>query len=335
MSIAGKFLFLAAAIDLIAPHLHAQAADPLTPTMANVPYGKHARQVLDFYQARSEQPAPLLFFIHGGGWMTGDKANPDSLAKCLENGISVVSTNYRFIPDAVAEKIAPPVKACLDDAARALQFVRSKAGEWRIDKDRIGGCGGSAGGFTALWLAFHPDLADFTGPDPISRESTRLRCVLAFVPQTSLDPRQLQAWIPNIQYGNHAFALGSMQEFLDKREALLPWIQKFSPYELASADDPPVLLFYDNPPNLGQPYKDPPHSANFGAGLEEKLKAVGIEHEINYNNDYGRMKYPDLFRFLLTKLKGEARESNYGITSQSRRLVRDLCAGHGSREGVL
>lgn len=44
-----------------------------------------------------------------------------------------------------------------------------------------------------------------------------------------------------------------------------------------------MLLFYDNPPNLGQPYKDPPHSANFGAGIAEKLKAVGIEHEINYN----------------------------------------------------
>ncbi|MCB1277370.1 alpha/beta hydrolase [Prosthecobacter sp.] len=273
-----------------------------TPTQANVSYGKHERQVLDFYQAKAEQPIPLLFFVHGGGWMTGDKANPDFLAKCLENGISVVSINYRLISDASAEKIDPPVKACLDDAARALQFVRSKATEWNIDKQRIGGCGGSAGGFTVLWLAFHPDMADATSDDPIARESTRLSCALGFVPQTTLDPQQMQAWIPNNQYGNHAFALGSMQEFLDKRESLLPWIERFSPYALASADDPPVLLFYDNPPHLGQPYKDPPHSANFGAGLEEKLKAVGIEHEINYNNDYAHMKYPDLFGFLLDKL---------------------------------
>lgn len=273
-----------------------------TPTQANVAYGKHERQVLDFYQAKSEQPTPLLFFVHGGGWMTGDKANPDFLAKCLENGISVVSINYRLIPDASVEKIDPPVKACLDDAARALQFVRSKADEWHIDKQRIGGCGSSAGGFTALWLAFHPDMADPISDDPVARESTRLCCALGFVPQTTLDPRQMQAWIPNNTYGNHAFALASMQEFLDKRESLLPWIERFSPYTLASADDPPVLLFYDNPPNLGQPYKDPPHSANFGAGLAEKLKAVGIEHEINYNNDYAHMKYPDLFSFLIEKL---------------------------------
>jgi acetyl esterase/lipase len=276
-----------------------------TPTHANVPYGAHERQVLDFYQAKAEQPTPLLFFIHGGGWMSGDKANPDFLAKCLEKGISVASINYRLITDATAAKIDPPVKACLDDSTRALQFVRNKAAEWRIDKDRIGGCGGSAGGFTALWLAFYPDMADAKSADPISRESTRLRCVMALVPQTTLDPKQMQAWIPNNQYGNHAFALGSMQEFLDKRESLLPWIERFSPYALASTDDPPVLLFYDNPPNLGQPYKDPPHSANFGAGIAEKLKAVGIEHEINYNNDYARMRWPDLFGFLREKLKAK------------------------------
>ena len=44
------------------------------------------------------------------------------------------------------------------------------------------------------------------------------------------------------------------------------------------------------------------HSGNFGAGIAEKLKAVGIEHEINYNNDYGHMKHPNLFSFLKEKL---------------------------------
>lgn len=282
----------------------AQAAPP--PTHADVPYGPHARQKLDFYQAKSEQPTPLLFFVHGGGWMTGDKARPDFLDKCLENGISVVSTNYRLIPDATAEKIDPPVKACLDDAARALQFVRSQASEWHIDPERIAGCGGSAGGFTVLWLAFHPNMAQPESADHVARQSTRLTCVLAFVPQTTLDPQQLQAWIPNNQYGNHAFGLPSMQQFVNQRDRLLPWIEKFSPYALATADDPPVLLFYDNPANLGQPYKDPPHSGNFGAGLAQKLQTVGVEHEINYNNDYARMKYPDLFSFLQTKLKPTA-----------------------------
>lgn len=84
---------------------------------------------------------------------------------------------------------------------------------------------------------------------------------------------------------------------------MLPWIQEFSPYALSRRDDPPVLLFYDNPPNLGQPYRDPPHSANFGVWIAEKLRTVGIEHEINYNNNYSRMRYPDLFGFILAKLR--------------------------------
>ncbi len=273
------------------------------PTISNVPYGRHERQVLDFWQASSPRgKTPLLFFVHGGGWMSGNKANPDFLTQCLENGISVVSIDYRLIPDAQAEKIDPPVKACLDDAARALQFVRSKADEWKIDKTRIAGCGGSAGGFTVLWLAFVPDRADLQSADQVARESTRLCAVMAFVPQTTLDPKQMQSWIPNNTYGNHAFGLPSMEAFLAKREELLPWIEQFSPYALASSDDPPVLLFYDNPPNLGQPYRDPPHCGNFGVGLAEKLKALGIEHEINYNNDYAHMRWPDLFSFLREKL---------------------------------
>lgn len=290
--------FILLFITLLGSALNAQTK----PTQANVAYGRHERQVLDFYQAKSDKPAPLLFFIHGGGWMNGDKASPDFLNQCLGAGISVVSINYRLIPDAIAAKIDPPVKACLDDAARALQFVRSRAAEWHIDKQRIAGCGGSAGGFTSLWLAFHPDLADAKSTDPIARESTCLSCVVAFVPQTSLDPQQMKSWIPNNDYGHHAFALPSMAEFISKRESLMPWIAQFSPYALATADDPPVYLFYDSVPLLGQPYKDPPHSANFGVGLEEKLKAVGIDYELNYTGAKG-VKHPDIFGFLLEKLK--------------------------------
>jgi hypothetical protein len=53
---------------------------------------------------------------------------------------------------------------------------------------------------------------------------------------------------------------------------------------------------------LGQPYKDPPHSANFGAGLAEKLKQAGVEFEFNYPGGPG-VKHPDGFGFLSEKLK--------------------------------
>jgi acetyl esterase/lipase len=279
----------------------AAVPDHPEPTLANVSYGPHPRQALDFYQAAANQPTPLLFFIHGGGWMSGDKSTPDFLVPCLKSGISVVSTNYRLIPDAVAASVTPPVKACLDDAARALQFVRSRAPQWKIDNQRIAGCGSSAGGFIVLWLAFHPDMANPNSDDPVARQSTRLRCAMTFVPQTSLDPLQMKQWIPNINYGHHAFSLIKYEEFLEKRGQLMPWIQEYSPYALATSAAPPVYLFYDSPPALGQPYKDPPHSANFGAGLVEKLKQAGVEFEFNYPGAAG-VKHPDIFGFLTEKL---------------------------------
>ncbi|MEO6786169.1 MAG: alpha/beta hydrolase, partial [Chthoniobacteraceae bacterium] len=47
--------------------------DPVlpTPTAADVAYGKHPKQVLSFWKAESDKPTPLLFYIHGGGWMAG------------------------------------------------------------------------------------------------------------------------------------------------------------------------------------------------------------------------------------------------------------------------
>ena len=75
------------------------------------------------------------------GWQGGDKkTNPQPF---LDKGISVVAINYRYVKNGVEEKIEPPVKAPLEDAARALQFVRSKATEWNLDKKRIGATGGS------------------------------------------------------------------------------------------------------------------------------------------------------------------------------------------------
>src|SRR6516164_1144304 len=135
--------------------------------MLNVPYGKHPRQVLDFYQAKSDKPTPVVFYIHGGGWQGGDKkTNPKAF---LDKGISVVAINYRYVKNGVEDKVVPPVKAPLGDAARALQFVRSKAKEWNIDKKRIGATGGSAGGASSLWLAFHDDMAEPAGADPVAR----------------------------------------------------------------------------------------------------------------------------------------------------------------------
>ena len=114
-------------------------APTVPPTLADVPYGKHPKQVIDFYRAESKEPTPVVLYIHGGGWRAGSK-NTVGVKTYLDAGISVVSVEYRFVQE--AGDVQPPVKAPLGDAARALQFVRSKAAEWNIDKTRIGATGG-------------------------------------------------------------------------------------------------------------------------------------------------------------------------------------------------
>jgi acetyl esterase/lipase len=282
------------------------------PTLKDVAYGTHPKQKLHFWKATSDKPTPLLFFIHGGGWMGGNRSSglAGLLPEMLKNGISVVSVEYRFIPEATKDGVVPPVKGPLSDAARALQFVRSKAGEWNIDKARIGASGGSAGACTSLWLAFHDDLADAKSADPVARESTRLWCAAVTGPQTTLDPKQMKEWTPNSKYGGHAFGfagdaknkLSQFDEFLAKRDTILPWIAEYSPYALVTQDDPPVALYFGAAPALGQEQKDPTHTANFGVKLQEHCKDLGVPCELVYPGA-SDVKHATAQVFLLETLK--------------------------------
>ncbi len=294
----------------------AQAPLP-APTLADVPYGKHPKQVLHFWKAKSDKPAPLLFYIHGGSWMGGNRMTGMVffLPAMLKNGISVVSVEYRFIPEAAADGETPPVRGPLHDAARALQFVRGKATEWNIDKRRIAAGGGSAGACTSLWLAFHDDLADPKSADPVARESTRLWCAAVLFPQTTLDPQQMKEWTPNSRYGGHAFGfkgdpakkISQFDEFLAGREKILPWIEEYSPYALVTADDPPIYMSFPSPPALGQEQKDPTHTANFGVKLQEKCRRLGVECELVYPGAPD-VKHPQLAQYLIEKLAGEGKK---------------------------
>lgn len=292
------------------------AANPLlpNPTHYDVAYGPHPKQVIHFWQAESDKPAPLLFFIHGGGWQAGGRLSglTGILPAILDSGISVASVEYRFINEATADGLVPPVKGPLHDAARALQFVRSKAAEWNVDKERIGASGGSAGACSSLWLAFHPDLADLKSDDPVARESTRLWCAAVNGAQTTLDPKQMKEWTPNSNYGGHAFGfngdaekkLSRFDQFLANRETILPWIAEYSPYALVSSDDPPVFLAYSRPPALGQEEKDPTHTANFGVKLQEHCKANGVTCELFYPGAEG-VEFATTQDYLIAKLKGD------------------------------
>lgn len=166
-------------------HIEPVNVNGVRATYSNEKYGTHERNTFDIWLSESDVPAPLVIYIHGGGFVGGDKSKyyPSvDLVRFLENGVSVATINYRFL-------FEPPygILASLNDSKRCLQFIRYHAEKYNIDKTRIACSGGSAGAGTALWLAFSDDMADRNNVDPVCRESTRILCAGAFETQSTYD----------------------------------------------------------------------------------------------------------------------------------------------------
>lgn len=277
------------------------------PDRADVPYGPHERHVLDYWAAESEGPAPLVVFIHGGGFRGGDKAAvPTPLLRgCLDRGIAVASISYRLSQHA-------PFPAPMEDGARAIQFLRSVADDWGIDPDRIAASGGSAGAGISLWVAFHDDLADPDADDPVARESSRLACVAVRGAQTTYDPRVIAAIVGGRAHEHPAlqpfFGLGDDE--LDSERAFALY-EAASPDQYVSADDPPVFLLYNEPPGPLPPDAPPGrgiHHPNFGHYLKPKLEKLGIECVVRHGDDIEGGPAADeaeLVDFLARHLKAE------------------------------
>lgn len=154
-------------------------------TFANERYGTHERNTFDIWMADSDKATPLVIYIHGGGFVGGDKSRyyeSEDWVRLLEAGISIASINYRFMNE-------PPygIRASLYDSKRCLQYIRANANRYNIDKNRIACCGGSAGAGTSLWLAFSNNMADPENDDPVLRESTTIACAAAFSTQSTYD----------------------------------------------------------------------------------------------------------------------------------------------------
>ena len=263
------------------------------PDFHSVLYGPHWHQAYDVYlppdfDPATDDPAPVFVNIHGGGWGALDKqAGGD---KWNADGIVYISINYRFVSEFDQPPVMTvPVAAPLLDAGRALQHIRYHAGAYGIDPERIVATGGSAGGATVAWLAMHDDMADPDSSDPIARMSTRLLAAAPVQGQLSLDPVQMREWIPEIQYGSHAFIADFPREigrdrkkrfeyWLSRRDELLPAIREFSAYEHASADDPPMMLAYggqkDIPVSEGG---NATHHPKFGEHTARRLRELGVE----------------------------------------------------------
>ncbi|MEN9674900.1 MAG: hypothetical protein RIS76_796 [Verrucomicrobiota bacterium] len=278
-----------------------EVSDQPAVTHANVSYGPDQRNVLDFWRAPGNGPRPLLVYIHGGGWITGDKTQKmPAFQPFLDRGISCAAINYRLAPD-------HPLPAPVDDAARALQFLRTQAAEWNINASRIALTGPSAGACTSMWLLLHDDLADPRAVDRVRRESTRVCAAAVTVGQTSIDPKVIEGWLgPNVlQHPMIVRSVGekTFGEALRNYDRHHDLYVEFSPINHLDSRDPP--LFMTCSAEMDLPARDPGHGIHhpvYGVKLKEKSDQVGHECHLIIPGVSKSERYADGNDFLIAKL---------------------------------
>jgi acetyl esterase/lipase len=107
----------------------------------DIPYANpaHERQVLDVYSPHDAKNLPVVFWIHGGGWQTGDKKDVQIKPKVFtEKGFVFVSTNYRLLPSVDMATI-------IGDIAKSIHWVHDHIAEYGGDPNRLLVMGHSAG----------------------------------------------------------------------------------------------------------------------------------------------------------------------------------------------
>ena len=207
-------------------------------------------------------------FFHGGGFGRGDKngLEPRFRDLLLKRGFAVASANYRLRPEA-------RFPAPMQDGARAVQHLKAHAETYGLDKNKFATAGRSAGGAIALWIAYHDDIANLDDPDPVNRESSRVRATAVINAQTTFRPKDLQRLFGADRVpGFFANLLGKP---LVSDEAA-----KASPIVSYTRDDPPSYFLYITRGNGGKVDPSRPntfiHNRNFADPVRELATQYGL-----------------------------------------------------------
>ena len=212
-----------------------------------------------FHQLMSYDALPL----NNSPWYLANIIGTDIL---LKNGYTLFAINHRSAP-------VFRFPAAVEDAQRAVQFVRHNAERFKIDPDRIGAIGHSSGGHLVSMLGTMGDMGDVEGKSPIGREISKVQAVVSlagvfdltkFASGTVGDIGAIASFV-----GTHLPAWRNPNE---PRQLEFDLYADASPITHVTVDDPPFLLVHGD--------NDPVVSFDQAEGFLAKLKEKEVASEL-------------------------------------------------------
>jgi acetyl esterase/lipase len=157
----------------------ARAADPVVPDgvtwETGIEYSNPDNEHLQLNLARpktGDGPFPTVLCIHGGGFRAGSRESYNALClKLAERGYVAATITYRLAPK-------HKFPAAVHDTKAAVRWLRANASKYKIDSERLGVTGGSAGGHLAQFLGVTGGVPRFEGDGGNPEQSSRVACVV-------------------------------------------------------------------------------------------------------------------------------------------------------------
>ena len=140
----------------------------------------------------SDALRPAVVFIHGGAWSAGSKDDMvfrNLMIDYAKQGYVTLSVEYRFHQET-------EFPACIEDVKCAVRWLKAHAKEYKVDPERIGCTGHSAGGHLAMMLAVSSENTALEGDGPWKEYSSSVACAVGCAPPTEIGN-------PNIPWAQH------------------------------------------------------------------------------------------------------------------------------------
>src|ERR1043165_992913 len=229
-------------------------------TEKNIVYGKGDDVDLQLDLAMpstGDGPFPTVICVHGGGWQQGNRTQLAKLTEALAKENFVAATiSYRFAP-----KYKFPAQ--IEDCKAAVRFLRANAAKYKIDPDRIGAVGFSAGGHLVCLLGAADEKAGLEGKGGNPKQSSRVQAVVSFFGPTDLTCKDWDATVEKI------FLIPFLGGKYDAKKELY---HQCSPITYCNKNCPPFLFFHGT--------KDPLVGIDHSEKMVKALKNVDVPAEL-------------------------------------------------------